>query len=314
MFKKELKMQAARSNKVKLGENLNPLEDATGVDAVDYSADIDNLITKLDKITDLYNTGKVDGDLLRFFPGMTKIMYQGQVDHIETKCSYAACTYTDNQMIEFIIDVTANHYIKFSNMVLCLPVTFRKTSDKQQPIDNDIIPVNNFFNHWIKDVIVNRYGDDIAVLLINNTLDIYRYSEAMFKHLPDDVLATFQDQLLHSKKKVIIKGQTTNIFNDRRNHVAGAARNSNTDDNIEDRIAKFNQNNALFKTKVYGIRLKYIVDLGLVNLPTEFDTKIVINLEQNLGKLFESREKLANRTGGAAALLPATAPDANVFY
>ena len=177
-----------------------------------------------------------------------------------------------------------------------------------------MITVNNFFNHWIKDVIVKKYGDDIAVLPINKTIDIYRYFEAMLKHLPDDALATFQHELLYSKKKVIIKGNAANSFNDRRNHVANAARNSNTHDNIQDRIAKFNANNALSKTKVYRIPLKYIVDLGLVNLPTAFDTKIVFNLEQNLSKLFESRDKLANTATEAAAALPTDAPDANVSY
>ena len=198
-------------------------------------------------------------------------------------------------------------------MVLCLPVMFRKTN-KTAAIDANIMPVNNFFNHWIKDVIVKRYGDDIAVLPINKTLDIYRYSEAMLKYLTDDVLATFQHELLYSKKKVIIKGNAANSFNDRRNHVANAARNSNTDDNIVDRIEKFNDDDALSKTKVYRIPLKYIVDLGLVNLPTEFDTKIIFNLEQNLLKLFESKAKIANTVTGAAAPLPTTAPDANIFY
>ena len=70
-------MQSAQSNRVKLDDNLNPLENATGVDAVDFSADIDNLLTKIDKITDLYDTGRVDADLLRDIPGMAKIMYQG---------------------------------------------------------------------------------------------------------------------------------------------------------------------------------------------------------------------------------------------
>ena len=32
-----------------------------------------------------------------------------------------------------------------------------------------MIPVNYFFAHWIKDVTVKRYGDDIAVLPINTT-------------------------------------------------------------------------------------------------------------------------------------------------
>ena len=93
---------------------------------------------------------------------------------------------------------------------------------------------------------------------IYTTLDIYRYFEAMLKHLPDDVLETFQHELLYSKKKVIIKGNAANSFNDRRNHIAAAARNSHTDGNIEDRIAKFNDDNALSATKLYRITLSKI--------------------------------------------------------
>ena len=271
-------MQAVQSNRVKLGENLNPLEDATGVDAVDFSADLDNLISKLDKLADLYDSGKVDADLLRYIPGMSKIMYQGQIDWIETRRSYAASTYTDSQVLEFNIELTANHYINFSNMILCLPRSFRKKTNKSNAIDGDMIPVNNFFAYWIKDVTVKGYGDDIAVLPIKTTLDIYRYSEAMLKHLPKDVLATFQDELLYSKEKVIIKGNATNTLAERRNHVAAAARSSNTDGNIDDRINKFNANNALSTLKVYRIPLRYLVDLGLVNLPTAFDVKFAFNL------------------------------------
>ena len=195
-------------------------------------------------------------------------------------------------------------------MVLCLPISFRKRTNKATAIDGDMIPVNNFFAHWIKNVTVKRYGDDIAVLPINTTLDIYRYSESMLKHLPKDVLPTFQHELLYSQKKVIIKGNAANSYNDRRNHVAAAARNSNTDDNIEDRIDKFNDLSTL---KVYRKPLRYLVDLGLVNLPTAFDVKIVFNLEQKLSKLFESRDKLAN-VGAAAAPLPTGDPDANVYW
>ena len=78
-------MQSAKSTRAKLGENLNPLDDATGVDAVDFGADIDNLLTKLDKLKDLYDSRKVNADILRYIPGMSKIMYQGQIDRIETK-------------------------------------------------------------------------------------------------------------------------------------------------------------------------------------------------------------------------------------
>ena len=307
-------MQSARSDRVKLGENLNPLKNATGIEAVDFSADIDNLIGKIDKLKTLYDEGQVDADILRYIPGMSKIMYQGQIDWIETKNTYVASTYTDMQMLEFAIELTANHYLNFSNIILCLHITFRKTSNKAQAIDGDIIPVNNVFADWIKDVNIKRCGDDIAVLPINKTLDIYRYSEAMLKHLPDDKLKIFQGDILYSKKPVIIKGNTANTINDRRNHIAAAARNSNTDNNIDDRIAKFNADNALSGKKVFRIPLKYLVDIGLVNLPTAFNVKFVFNLQQTLAKLFESRKKLPNTAAGAAAALPSTEPDANVYF
>ena len=51
----------------------------------------------------------------------------------------------------------------------------------------------------------------------------------MLKHLPDDVLKTFQGDILYSKKPVIIKGNAANTIDDRRNHIAAAARNSNTE-------------------------------------------------------------------------------------
>ena len=50
-------MQAAKSNSNPLGANLNPMKDATGVAAIDYNADIDGLIDKLDKLNTLYNSG-----------------------------------------------------------------------------------------------------------------------------------------------------------------------------------------------------------------------------------------------------------------
>ena len=136
----------------------------------------------------------------------------------------------------------------------------------------------------------------------------------MLEHLPDDVLKTFQGDLLYSKKPVIIKGNAANTISDRRNHIAAAARSSNTDSNIQDRTEKFNADNALPRKKVYRVPLKYLVDIGLVNLPAAFNVKFVFNLEKTLAKLFESRKKIPNTTAGAAAALPTGAPDANVYF
>ena len=52
----------------------------------------------------------------------------------------------------------------------------------------------------------------------------------------------------------------------------------------------------------------------MVNLPTSFDTKLIFNLEQKLSKLFESKAKLPNKTGGGDADLMTTDPDANIYW
>ena len=221
---------------------------------------------------------------------MNKIMYQGQLNYIETRKAHASSTYTDMEQLEFVIELTADKFLNFSTIELCIPMTFRKKSNKAQPIDGNMI------------------------MPINKTLDIYRYSDAMLKHLPDDVLATFQEELLYSKKPVIIKGNANNTIADRRNHIAAAARNSNTDSNINDRIAKFNNDNQLFDQKVYRIPLKYLVDIGLINLPTEFNIKFTFNLEKTAAKLFETKAKLANKTGGQPADLPTDPPDASPYF
>ena len=43
-------MQRDITDKVQLAQNLNPLKDATGIKPVDYSADFDNMLQKLDKL------------------------------------------------------------------------------------------------------------------------------------------------------------------------------------------------------------------------------------------------------------------------
>ena len=189
------KMQAAKSNSNLLGANLNPIKDVAGVTSIDFSADIGNLIEKLDKLSILYDSGRMDKDVMKYIPGMAPVSYQGQIDFIDTKRTYAASTCSDMQQIEFNLEVISNCYINFSNMVLCLPIAFQKKTNKAAAIDATMIPVNNFFAHWIKDVTVKRYGDDLAVLAINTTLDTYRYSESMLKHMPKELSCNFSKRI-----------------------------------------------------------------------------------------------------------------------
>ena len=48
---------------------------------------------------------------------------------------------------------------------------------------------------------VKRYGD-ISISSLTNTVEIYKYSDAILKHVENDALKTVQNDLLYSNKKV----------------------------------------------------------------------------------------------------------------
>ena len=148
--------------------------------------------------------------------------------------------------------------------------------------------MNNFFAHWIKEIDIKRLGDDIHILPTTNTIDIYKYFNAMLKHLPKKALKVIENDLLYSTKKVKLPDDE-----DRQDErtAAGEDADIRTDNNINERIQKFK--NQLKNVYWYIILLKYICDLELVNTPMKFSTKWLLTFETNMQKLFESKTNQA---------------------
>ena len=90
--------------------------------------------------------------------------------------------------------------------MIVLPVQIKEATDASGDIDAILITVNFFFPHWLKEVDIKPYPDDIRILWTNNTIAIYRYSEKMLKHLPAKALDTIKETLLYDKTKIIIPG------------------------------------------------------------------------------------------------------------
>ena len=61
------------------------MDDYLGVKSVDYLADFDSMLQKVDKFKILHDKGTMDTDLLRYIPGLSRIFYQGQIDNIMKK-------------------------------------------------------------------------------------------------------------------------------------------------------------------------------------------------------------------------------------
>ena len=186
--------------------------------------------------------------------------------------------------------------MNFNNVHIVFPLKIKKKTNVANDILATEITVNNFFAHWIKEIDIKRLGDDVPVLPTTNTIEIYKYSDAMLKHVPKKALKVIENDLLYSRKKVKLPAGEER----RDKHTANAGNaNNRTDDNIDERIQKFQ--NQLKTDYFYRIPLKYICNLGKVNQPIRFNTKWRITFEQDMQRLFE-----ANTNLGAAAGLPDT--------
>ena len=288
---------------------LNPLKDAVGVTSVDYSSQYNALSKKVDNLKNFVETGNAEGAMLAYLPGLADPKYQGQIKGINEKKAYADDTYTAQKIAEFNIQLTNNEYMNFHDVQICFPMRIRKKTNVANDIDNTMITVNNFFAHWIKEIDIKKLGDDQPILPTINTVEIYKYSDQILKHLPSADLEMIENDLLYSRKKVKIPA----AGGDRRKkytrpvngNVAAEPIANRTDANLNERIEKFGDQ--IGDDYIYRIPLKYISELGFVNQPVKFDTKWKIFFESEMSRLFESKAQLAT----AATAIPE--PDVKII-
>ena len=268
--------------------SLNPLKDAVGVTSVDYTAQFDGLVKKADNLQNFIEKGQAEGPPIRYLPGLAKPLYQGQIKGTIEKRAYADDTSKDLKTAEFIIQLSSSQYMNFHNVHLVFPMKIKKSTNVANNLTATDITVNNFFAHWIKEIDIKRLGDDTPILPTTNTVEIYKYSDAILKHIPKNALAVIQNDLLYSRKKVKLSAGK-----DRRDQHTAQVEDAGdrTDNNIDDRIQKFRTQ--LQNTYYYRIPLKYICVIGYVNTPIKFNTKWRVTFETNMSRLFKSKTNLA---------------------
>ena len=88
------------------------------------------------------------------------------------------------EQLDFQIMLTDNYYVNPNSIHLYFPMKIKKSSNEKRDIDSDIITVNNFFAHLIKEISITRYGNEKQLILTFSPYEIYQYSDSMLKHLP----------------------------------------------------------------------------------------------------------------------------------
>ena len=101
--------------------------------------------------------------------------------------------------------------------------------------------------------------------------------------------------IFHSKKPVYLEENA----NRRPNNNTSDAKL--TDLNLIYRLALLKD--YIFEKHVYRIPVSRIVDLGLVNFSAKTDAKIILTLERNMNRLFESNKKVTNIPDSPDALI-----------
>ena len=90
-------MQREISNKIQLGETLNPLHDVSAVLFIDNTSNLKDVFGKVDKLGDLWDKGTADASLIRYIPGLSNVLRQGKIFNIVPKRVYATSTYSDKK-------------------------------------------------------------------------------------------------------------------------------------------------------------------------------------------------------------------------
>ena len=158
--------------------------------------------------------GKYDADLAKYILGLLYLAIQGMLDDIDTKEKVAHPSYKDMEQLDFQILLTENYYVNPNSIHICFPIKIKKKTSKDADIDSNMITVNNFFAHCVKEISIKKYGSDKELPPTFSPWEIYQYSDQMLKHLPSKALKTLEKTLLYSKKPVYF----VKVKYDRRNY------------------------------------------------------------------------------------------------
>ena len=71
--------------------------------------------------------GNYDADIVRYIPGVPKLVFQGILENIDTKEKVANASYKDMEELDFQILLPDNYYVNTSSIHICFPMKIKKT-------------------------------------------------------------------------------------------------------------------------------------------------------------------------------------------
>ena len=160
------------------------------------------------------------------------------------------------EQLDFQILLPDSYYLNPSSIYIFFPMKIKKSTNVAADIDDDLITVNIFFAHLVKEISVTKYGSDKELIPTFSPYEVYQYSTSMLKHLTKDALTKIEKTLIYSKKPICYNKTSPNRRVD--NSAGGTQtvekRKNATDLNIQKIITKFYD--MLIDEHVYRVPLK----------------------------------------------------------
>ena len=94
-------------------------------------------------------------------------------EDVDTKEKSAHPSYKDMEQLNLQILLTENNYVNPNGIHICFPIKIKRKTNNALDIDADLITVNNFFAHWVKEISITRYGSDKELPPIFSPWKIY---------------------------------------------------------------------------------------------------------------------------------------------
>ena len=94
----------------------------------------------------------------------------------------AHLSYKDLETFHFQLLLDKNLCTNLNSVHFVFPIKFLKKSNMNAEIGADLITVNNFFAHWIKEISITKYGTNKELTPTATPQEIYQYSDVMLKH------------------------------------------------------------------------------------------------------------------------------------
>ena len=169
-------MQRPITDDIHLGQTVNPADNTNAARSVDYVANFKKITENVDRLQGLMETC-VMNDGWWFDKISTRhgwISLSGYDYNSRTKKIPANSTYKNCQTLEFNRKLPVNQYMNWNNVLICLPIQIKSKTTPANGIDPAMITVNNFFAHWIKEIDIKQYEDDLQILPTGNSTQIKR--------------------------------------------------------------------------------------------------------------------------------------------